>query len=169
LALSQENRSGVEPPHSKKMQFVKQSLIRASPERVFEFHEQPNVLILLTPPAESAHVIQSAKISEVGTQAIIETRMLGPIKVKWIAEHTLYDPPHMFEDVQIKGPFRSWRHRHIVEPTANGALLRDEIDYEPPLGFLGRLMAPILIYPRLQKLFDYRHEVTRQWCERKEG
>ncbi len=151
------------------MQFVKQSIIRASPRRVFEFHEQPNVLTLLTPPSESASVIQSAKISEVGSQAIIETRILGPIKVRWVAEHTIYDPPRLFEDIQVKGPFRSWRHRHIVEPVSEGAILRDEINYEPPLGFLGRLVAPILIQKRLQKLFDYRHEVTRQWCEEKKG
>lgn len=151
------------------MQFIKQSVIRASPERVFEFHEQPNVLTLLTPPSESARVIQSAKISEVGARAIIETRILGPIKATWVAEHTLYDPPHMFEDIQVKGPFRSWRHRHIVEPVTDGALLRDVIDYEPPLSFLGRLVAPILIQKRLQKLFDYRHEVTRRWCEEKKG
>jgi ligand-binding SRPBCC domain-containing protein len=151
------------------MQFVKESVIRASPQRVFEFHEQPNVLTLLIPPSESGRVIQSAKISEVGTQAIIETMILGPIKTRWVAEHTVYDPPHMFEDIQVKGPFRSWRHRHIVEPVSDGAILRDEIDYEPPFGFLGRLVAPILIQKRLQKLFDYRHEVTRQWCEGKEG
>jgi ligand-binding SRPBCC domain-containing protein len=149
------------------MRFVKESVIRASPRRVFEFHEQPNVLELLIPRSESARVIQSAKISEVGTQAIVETRIFGPIKSRWVAEHTLYDPPHVFEDVQVKGPFRSWRHRHIVEPVSDGAILRDEIDYQPPLGFLGRLVAPILIQKRLQKLFDYRHEVTRQWCEGK--
>jgi len=149
------------------MRFVKQSLIRASPKLVFEFHEQPNVLALLSPPWESARVIQSAKISEVGTLAIVETRILGPIKAKWVAEHTLYDPPKMFEDIQVKGPFRSWRHRHIVEPVSGGAILRDEIDYEPPFGFLGRLVAPILIQKRLEKMFDYRHEVTRQWCEEK--
>ena len=123
------------------------------------------MLALLTPPSESTRVIQSAKISEVGAQAIVETRILGPIKTRWVAEHTLYDPPHMFEDIQVKGPFRSWRHRHIVEPVSDGAILRDEIDYEPPLGFLGRLVAPILIQKRLQKLFDYRHQVTRHWCE----
>lgn len=147
------------------MRFEKQSVIKASPRRVFEFHEQPDVLSLLTPPSENARVIQSAKISEVGTQAIIETRILGPIKTRWVAEHTVYDPPHMFEDIQVKGPFRSWRHRHVVEPNADGAILRDEIDYEPPLGLLGRLLAPVLIQKRLQKLFDYRHEVTRNWCE----
>ena len=151
------------------MRFMKQSLIRASPERVFEFHEQPDVLTRLTPPSESARVIQSAKISEVGTRAIVETRILGPIKATWVAEHTVYEPPHVFEDIQVKGPFRSWRHRHIVEPVSDGAILRDEIDYQPPLGFLGRLVAPILIQKRLQKLFDYRHQVTRQWCEGKEG
>lgn len=147
------------------MQFLKQSAIRTSPERLFAFHEQPDVLTLLLPPWESARVIQSARISEVGSQAIVETRLLGPIKVRWIAEHRLYDPPRLFEDIQVKGPFRSWRHRHIVEPHPDGALLRDEIDYEPPLGFLGRSVAPWLIDRRLRKLFDYRHEVTRRWCE----
>ncbi|HVQ40437.1 MAG TPA: SRPBCC family protein [Pyrinomonadaceae bacterium] len=151
------------------MRFVKQSFIRATPQRVFEFHEQPDVLTLLTPPSEKARVIQSAKISEVGAQAIIETGILGPIKIRWVAEHTIYDPPHMFEDIQIKGPFHSWRHRHIVEPASEGAILRDEIDYEPPLGWLGRLVEPILIHQRLEKLFVYRHEVTRQWCEEKKG
>jgi ligand-binding SRPBCC domain-containing protein len=147
------------------MRFVKESLIRASPERVFGFHELPDALARLTPPSENARVIQAAKISDVGAQAIIETRIFGPVKATWIARHTIYDPPRMFEDVQIKGPFRSWRHRHIVEPVAEGAMLRDEIEYEPPMGFLGRLVAPLLIEKRLQKMFDYRHEVTRDWCE----
>ena len=150
------------------MLFVKESIIRATPERVFAFHEQPDVLTLLLPPWESARVIQPAKIAEVGSQAIVETSILGPIKMRWVARHTVYDPPHMFEDVQVKGPFRSWRHRHIVESNADGALLRDLINYEPPLGFLGRAFAPLVVERRLRKLFDYRHEVTRKWCEGKE-
>ena len=148
------------------MRFVKESLIRASPERVFAFHEQPEALVLLLPPWESARVIQSAKISEVGALAIVETRILGAITVQWTAEHTVYNPPHMFEDIQIKGPFRSWRHRHLVEPHKDGATLRDEIDYEPPLGFVGRALAQLMIESRLRKLFDYRHQVTREWCEK---
>jgi ligand-binding SRPBCC domain-containing protein len=151
------------------VRFVKESLIRASPERVFAFHELPNALSLLLPPWESARVIQAAKISEVGAKAIMETRVLGPFTARWIAQHTVYDPPHLFEDVQVKGPFRSWRHRHIIEPDPAGAILRDEITYEAPFGFLGRAFAPGLIQPRLQKLFNYRHEVTREWCEKKKG
>ncbi len=84
------------------MRFVKESVIRASPERVFGFHEQPDVLSLLIPPWENARVVRPARISELGTQAIVEVRVFGPVTVRWIAEHTVYDPPHMFEDVQIK-------------------------------------------------------------------
>ena len=147
------------------MQFVKQSVIRATPERVFGFHERPDVLTLLLPPWESARVVQSARISDIGSQAIVETTILGPITARWVAEHTLYEPPRVFEDIQVKGPFKSWRHRHIVEPHPDGALLRDQIDYEPPFAFVGRTLAPLLIERRLKRLFDYRHEITREWCE----
>lgn len=147
------------------MIFVKESLIRAAPERVFAFHELPDALARLTPPWEQVRVIQAAEISQVGSQAIIETRILGLIPARWVAEHTVYDRPRMFEDVQVSGPFRQWRHRHIVLAQDVGALLRDEIEYEPPLGFIGRIAAPHLIIPRLRRLFDYRHQATRRWCE----
>ena len=147
------------------MQFVKQSVIRATPERVFQFHQQPDALALLTPPWERAEVIQSANISDVGSRAIVQIDVLGLFKKKWIAEHTVYDPPTLFEDIQIEGPFKSWRHRHIVERHPEGAVLRDEISYEPPLGLIGRLVSPFVVERRLQKVFDYRHEVTRRLCE----
>ena len=147
------------------MHFLKESLIHASAERVFAFHEQDNALELLLPPWETARVIQHPKISDNGSRAIIETNIIGPIKARWVAEHTIFQPPHLFEDVLIKGPFRSWRHRHTINAHPEGATLRDEIEYEPPLGTLGRMFAPLLIERRLGKLFEYRHQVTREWCE----
>jgi hypothetical protein len=150
------------------VKFIKESIIRASPERVFAFHEKPEALRMLTPPWEKSRVVQTAKISAVGSQAIIEVNIFGPIKTRWIAEHTEYNPPFSFEDVQRKGPFRSWRHRHLIKPHENGAVLRDEITFEPPLGVVGRLLAGELIKRRLERLFDYRHDVTRRACEESE-
>jgi hypothetical protein len=145
--------------------FVKESVIRAALERVFAFHELPDALARLTPPWETGRVLQAARISEVGSVAVVETRLFGFVPVRWVARHTLYDPPRAFEDVQERGPFSYWRHRHTVLPHPEGATLRDDIEYEPPLGPLGRLAEPFLIKPRLEKLFAYRHEVTRAWCE----
>ncbi len=147
------------------MLFVKQSVISAPPERVFAFHELPDALSRLTPPWEPTRVLRAAPDLSVGSVAVVETRLFGLVPVQWVARHTAYDPPRMFEDVQVEGPFRAWRHRHIVEPHEKGSVLRDEVDFETPLGVLGRVAAPLLVEPRLRRLFEYRHRVTREWCE----
>ena len=149
----------------KSMKFIKESIIKAPPERVFAFHELPDAFERLVPPWENAKVIQKADITKIGSRAIIEQKIFGLIPSRWVAEHTAYDPPRMFEDVQISGPFAAWRHRHLVEPHPQGAILRDEIEYEPPMSFLGALAAPVFIVPKIEKMFAYRHEVTRKWCE----
>lgn len=151
------------------MRYVKETFIRASAERVFSFHELPDAFERLIPPWENVKIVQKADISDIGSRTIVEVRILGPFRSRWIAEHTAYDPPRMFEDVQIKGPFRRWRHRHVVEPRDGGAVLRDEVEYEPPLPIFGPLAAPIAITPKLEKLFAFRHEATRRWCEGEAG
>lgn len=147
------------------MKFTKESVIKASPERVFAFHELPDAFERLVPPWEDAKIVQKANIAEIGSRAIIEQKIFGLIPSRWVAEHTAYDPPRMFEDVQISGPFASWRHRHVIEPHEEGAVLRDEIEFEPPMSIIGDLAAPLFILPRIEKMFDYRHRVTKEWCE----
>lgn len=147
------------------MNFVKESIIRAVPEKVFAFHELPDAIERLIPPWENAKIVQKADIRQIGSQAIIEQKIFGVFPSRWIAEHTKYEFPRMFEDVQISGPFKSWRHRHIVEPHAAGAVLKDEIEFEPPFWIFGKLAAPLVVLPKLEKMFAYRHAVTREWCE----
>lgn len=148
------------------MRFSKSTLIKASPERVFEFHLLPDAFERLVPPWENARIIQKADVTKIGSRAIIEQKIFGLVPVQWVAEHTAYDPPRSFEDIQVSGPFKTWRHRHIVESHPEGAMLIDEIDFEAPMGFLGTIVAPVLILPKIERMFDFRHEVTKDWCER---
>ncbi|HSK70799.1 MAG TPA: SRPBCC family protein [Pyrinomonadaceae bacterium] len=147
------------------MNFVKESIIKASPEKVFAFHHLPDAFERLVPPWEKVKVLQKADISKIGSRTILQTKLFGLFRVRWIAEHTRYEPPRMFEDVQISGPFKSWRHRHIVLSHAEGAILRDEIEFEPPGSIFGKAVAPLVILSKIEKMFAYRHEVTRKWCE----
>ena len=64
-------------------------------------------------------------------------------------------------DEMREGPFVAWRHQHLFFPDEEGCRLRDEIDYTPPLGWLGRIAAPVAIDRRLRRMFDFRHRVTR--------
>ena len=141
------------------MQFVKESLLAASVEDVFAFHERPDAFALLQPPWERVEIVTPPASLEVGTRVELRTK-IGPFWLRIVAEHVAYRKNERFEDVMLKGPFASWHHRHLFLPHADGCLLRDEIDYAPPLGWLGRLVDPIAVRPKLIRLFDYRHEVT---------
>ena len=86
--------------------------------------------------------------------------------MRWIAEHTEYQRGRMFADRQVEGPFSSWYHRHLfLDDGQGGTLLRDEVEYEPPMGMVGRLLAGNLLESKLRKMFDYRHEITRRIVE----
>ena len=147
------------------MRFIAQTLIHTTPEQLFAFHERPDAFALLMPPWERSCVIESAPNLHVGSRAVVDAHIAPGISIRWESKHTTYDPPHSFEDQQVRGPFRSWRHRPIVEPHPEGALLIDDIEYEPPFGVLGRALAGIVIERRLRRVFAFRHRVTRESCE----
>jgi len=147
------------------MRFVKESRIAAPPSVVFAFHESAGALVRLTPPWERVELIEGGGSIRPGSRVVIRTRV-GPVPLRWVAEHTEYEPPRTFADRQVSGPFASWHHRHLfLDDGSGGTLLRDEVDYEPPLGWLGRLFGGGFVEKKLEKLFDYRHETTRRIVE----
>ena len=143
------------------MQFVKESVIPATVEEVFAFHERPDAFALLQPPWERVDIQRPPRGLEVGTRVELRTKM-GPFWIPIVAEHVAYARNDRFEDVMVRGPFARWHHKHLFLPHDDGCLLRDEIEYAAPLGWLGRLVDPIAVRPKLQRLFDYRHDVTRR-------
>ena len=48
------------------------------------------------------------------------------------------DRPHGFTDEMVEGIFRHLRHLHEFHPQEGGTLMRDVLDWELPLGVLGR-------------------------------
>lgn len=147
------------------MQFRKESVINASPETVFAFHQLPDAFERLIPPWDNLKIVQKADMTKVGSQAIVEQQFFGFSVARIVAEHTKYDPPHMFEDVLVKGPFKYWRHKHIVKQFEDRAKLIDEIEFKLPFSFLGTGAAVLFVLPKLEKMFEYRHKVTKEWCE----
>ena len=147
------------------MRFKKKSIIKASAERVFEFHEAPDAFERLQPPWQKTEVVQPPTSLEVGTRVILRAKV-GPFWQTMVAEHVEYEPGKMFADRLVKGPFASWLHRHIVTPRGeNECVLTDDIEYELPLGALGRLFGGKFAQSNLERLFEYRHRVTREACE----
>ncbi len=146
----------------KTRRFIKQTEIAAPPDVVFAWHEQPGAVERLAPPWERVEVLERANGLQVGTRVVFKV-YLGPFWRLWVAEHTEYEPPHLFTDVQRQGPFAYWRHRHRFEPTARGGtLMTDEVEYAAPMGVLGEMIAGWFIRKRLERMFDYRHSVVAE-------
>jgi ligand-binding SRPBCC domain-containing protein len=83
------------------------------------------------------------------------TPILG-IKTKWVTEITHVVDHSYFVDEQRFGPYALWHHKHFIKPIENGIEMEDIIDYKLPFGWLGQLMHPILVKPKLNEIFKYR-------------
>ena len=145
--------------------FRKESLIRAPAEVVFAFHEAPDAFERLQPPWQTTEILQPPTSLDVGTRVVLRVR-LGPFWQTLEAEHVQYEPGRSFTDRLVRGPFHSWEHRHVVEPEdASSCRLPDEIEYRLPLPPLGDWFGGWIARRQLERLFEYRHDVTRAACE----
>lgn len=142
--------------------FVKESRLPARPEAVFRFHETPDALVKLIPPGEPLKVLVPPASLQPGTRVVLRGSLLG-LPLTWVAVHTAYDPPRLFADRQEAGPFEHWHHRHHIQDDGEGGtLLRDEVEYALPFGWVGRVLGGGLVRKKLQAMFEHRHAATRR-------
>jgi len=141
--------------------FVFRSRMPASAESVYRFHAEPEALTLLTPPWEHATVYeQTGGIEDLGSRVKIRLRV-GPFSLTWIAEHAACEPGKMFRDVMVSGPFKKWEHTHVFAPDgADASWLEDRVEYQMPLGWLGKALGGWYARRRLGRMFAWRHEMT---------
>lgn len=145
--------------------FVRTLDVAAPVERLWAFHERPDAFQLLTPPWDRVEIITPPRSLEVGTRVEVKT-WIGPVPTTILAEHIAHEPGRRFVDRMIRGPFRSWVHQHIFEARdGGGSRLIDDIEYELPLGWLGRTFGATIARRRLERMFEHRHRITRQMCE----
>ncbi|MGO8796686.1 MAG: SRPBCC family protein [Candidatus Sulfotelmatobacter sp.] len=112
------------------------------------------------PPPPDASTFSHAA----GIGTLIETsfRMFPflPLRARWVARITEFEWNHHFADVQEKGPFKSWHHRHeFVADRRNGVdgtVVRDVIEYEVGFLFLGAIANSLFIERQLRQTFADR-------------
>ena len=107
-------------------------------------------------------MLQRGNSLSVGTRVSIRNK-IGPLHLRWNAEHTVLEPPNWFQDVQRSGPFSRWIHDHLFEELDQcHAKLTDRVDYRSkfpqPLDWL----ASGMIHSKIESMFRYRHQTTVQ-------
>ncbi|MCR4512886.1 SRPBCC family protein [Aeromicrobium sp. 50.2.37] len=88
--------------------------------------------------------------------------------VTWRASHfgipftmtsliSAYDAPRRFVDEQTSGPFRHWWHEHRFEATPSGMLMTDVVEFESPVGPVGRLVNHLVLTRYMTQLLEKRN------------
>lgn len=125
------------------MSLMCSSVVSASLDEVFAWHDRPGAIVRLIPPWQPVRVLREASSVRDG-QAVLRL----PGGLRWVAGHDPagYDPPHQFTDTLVSPlPGPRWRHTHRFDAAGDESILvTDIVDTQVP-EFL------------LRSMFAYRH------------
>lgn len=137
-------------------------LIRRPRSEVFAFFSNPINLESIT-PGFLKFKITSPQPIEFRPGALIDYQLqLYGVKFNWQTRIEEVEPEVRFRDVQLRGPYRQWNHLHEFYEVPEGTLCVDVVDYELPLGVLGRAVHAVIVRNSLAQIFDYRREQIRR-------
>lgn len=156
--------------------YERETVVDAPLEEVWEFHSNHSGLEALTPDWMGLRVESvvgpdgdpDPDVLEPGSKIESTVTPFGVApRQRWVSsivERTRDEDAAMFRDEMLRGPFPDWVHTHSFEDADGGTRVRDRVEFELPLGPLGRLAAPF--GPAgLEPMFRYRHRKTRELLE----
>jgi len=155
-------------------------------ERVFLFLANPSNLPRIMPPqtgtelvrlklvpppgigAGSATITDRAPLAGTGSEIVTSFRLVPflPFRAQWTALITEFEWNHHFADMQKRGPFKSFHHRHELREEerqqVRGTIVRDVIEYDVGFGLLGDLAQKLFVSRQLQRTFAYRQQALEK-------
>jgi ligand-binding SRPBCC domain-containing protein len=88
------------------------------------------------------------------------------IRQKLTVRITSFDRPRHFRDSQVRGAFRRFDHDHYFVQAEGGAtLMRDEFDYDSPLGLVGVVADHVFLKAYMRSFLDRRNLAIRKAAE----
>jgi ligand-binding SRPBCC domain-containing protein len=132
-------------------------------EQAWEFISNPNNLARITPTSLDFRIVSRVP-DQIHEGLLIEYRvrpLLG-IQVKWVSVINNIQQPYMFTDEQLKGPYKYWKHTHLLKEVSGGVMMEDKILYAPPMDGLFPWINKAFVLPQLNEIFDYRTKTLQK-------
>jgi len=122
---------------------------------VFAFFADPANLPSLSPPSLRVRLVTTPPTMAAGAVFDLRLSWLG-LPLSWRVFVREYDPPVRFLDVQVRGPFARWEHRHLFLSEGDGTRVEDRVVYRLPLGVVGQAAHALVVGRQLSALWAYR-------------
>lgn len=132
--------------------------VPASIDRVFPFFCEVLNLQRITPPELDFRIVTPLPIS-IRKGTTVDYRLhLFRLPFGWRSEITRWEPPLVFVDEQVSGPYRLWAHTHTFRVQGEGTVIEDKVAYRLPFCPLGEIAYP-LVRVQLRRIFRYRQRM----------
>jgi ligand-binding SRPBCC domain-containing protein len=129
-------------------------------EEVFAFFSDAGNLERITPPELNFNIITPQPL-EIKKDSLIEYQLrLFGVKLSWLTIISEWNPPEMFVDEQLKGPYRKWHHTHRFHDKGERTIIEDEVNYELPFYPFGEAVHPLIKF-QLKRIFNYREKIIK--------
>lgn len=142
--------------------FKKVTIIKKDIKEVFGFFSKAENLNKLTPPALGFNITTPLPIKmQKGT--IIDYKIkLNGFRMNWRSEISKWEPPHCFEDTQLKGPYKIWIHEHRFEDLQGSTRMTDTINYLSPGWIFEFIPHKFFVKKKVESIFEYREKILKE-------
>lgn len=132
-------------------------------KQAWEFFSTPRNLALITPKRLNFKILSISGSDKMHAGQIIKYKItvLPFVRMLWITEITEVVEYYSFTDVQRKGPYSQWVHKHIFQEVDGGIEMTDELEYAIPFGIFGRLINYLIVAREVKNIFNYRSHVLQ--------
>ena len=138
---------------------IRETVLNGSIEEVFDFFSKAENLDKITPPILGFRIITPLPV-EMKKGTLIDYKIkLNGIPFNWRTEITKWDPPHCFEDTQLKGPYKMWVHEHKFIERNNKTFMTDTVRYISPGGAFEFIPHNLIVKKKVNFIFDYRQKI----------
>ncbi|NRA46174.1 MAG: TIGR01777 family protein [Oligoflexales bacterium] len=127
-------------------------------EEIWPFFADARNLEKITPPWLKFKVV-AGEPESIGQDSSFKYALkIHGLPIKWHSKIKAWIPNEQFTDIQTKGPYRLWSHRHLFHPLAGGTLMEDRVEYGLPFAPFSHVALPF-VQKDLNKIFSYRKKV----------
>ncbi|MBU2652298.1 MAG: SRPBCC family protein [Bacteroidetes bacterium] len=143
---------------------TRKQILSLSIEEAWSFFSNPANLSRITPQEMNFRIMNPDLPPAIYAGLIIRytVKPMWNIPLTWITEISQVREPWYFVDEQLSGPFKVWHHQHIFRKAGNKTEMEDIVNYQAPLGPVGRLAEWLTVDNRVVKIFDHREALLRR-------